>query len=84
MHSILIPTLEKRDQDYVKHFEWEDEAVEGLKDFVNECDRSKDSEECAAAMKDGEKGGNSKLPTLKVTKFNIINYSSTTTEFPYI
>ena len=35
-------------------------------------------------MKDGEKGGNSKLLTLKETKFKIINYSSTTTEFPHI
>ena len=50
-----------------------------------------DSEECAAyivvaasAMNDGEKGGNSKFPTLNVTKFKIINYSSTATEFPHI
>ena len=79
MHSILIPTLEERDQEYVKHFEWEDEVDKGLEHNVNEGDRPEDYE---AAMKDGEKGGNSKLPTFKVTKFKIINYSSTTTCFP--
>ena len=89
LHSILIHTLEERDQEYVKHFEWEDEADKGLEDGVNECNRPEDFEECAtyiaataATMKDREKDGNSKLPTLKVTKFKIINYSTTTTCFP--
>ena len=65
----------------------EDEVEEGLEDGVNDY-TLEDPEEYAAyiavattTIKDGKKGGNSKLSILKVTKLKVINYSPTDTCF---
>ena len=70
MHSILIPTLEKREQEYVKYFELEGELGDALEDDVNDWDKVEDHEESvtyiaivATIMKYGKEGDSSKLPS---------------------
>ena len=80
LHSILIPTLEEREQEHVKCFEFEAQLDDALQDDVNDWDKDEDREEAKAyiaavttTMKCGKKGGSSKLPSFKVTKVKVIN-----------
>ena len=70
MHSILIPTLEKREQEYVKYFELEGELGDALEDDVNDWDKIEDHKESvtyiaivATTMKCVKEGDSSKLPS---------------------
>ena len=83
MHSILIPTLEEREQEYVKCFEFEAQSDDALQDNVNNWEKNEDHEKveaytvaAAAVMKGGKEGYSSKLPSFKVTKVKVINIIS--------
>ena len=83
MHSILIPTLEEREQEYVKCFEFEVESNDVFQDDVNDWEKDENHEEVEAyttatttTMKCGKEGDSSKLPSFKVTKLKVINIIS--------
>ena len=83
MHSILIPTLEESEQEYVKCFKFEAQSDDALQDNMNDWEKDEDHEEAeayavaaAATMKGGKEGDSSKLPSFKVTKVKVINIIS--------
>ena len=80
LHSILIPTLEEREQEYVKCFKFEAQSDDALQDNVNDWEKDEDHEEveayttvAATTMKGGKEGDSCKLPSFKVTKVKVIN-----------
>ncbi|KAL6318461.1 hypothetical protein AAG906_041229 [Vitis piasezkii] len=84
LHSILIPTLEKREQEYVKCFEFEAQSDDALQDNVNNWEKNEDHEKveaytivAAAVMKGGKEGYSSKLPSFKVEKSSNEPYNAT-------
>ena len=83
MHSILIPTLEESEQEYVKCFKFEAQSDDALQDNVNDWEKDEDHEEveayttaAATTMKGRKKGDSFKLPLFKVTKVKVINIIS--------
>ena len=83
MHSILISTLEEREQEYVKCFEFEAQSNDALQDNMNDWKKDEDHEKAeayttatVATMKGGKDGDSSKLPSFKVTKMKVINIIS--------
>ena len=66
MHSILIPTLEEREQEYVKCFKFEAQSDDALQNNVNDWEKDEDHEEAKAyiattttTMKGGKEGDSS-------------------------
>ncbi|XP_034698995.1 uncharacterized protein LOC117924483 isoform X3 [Vitis riparia] len=85
LHSILIPTLEEREQEYVKCFEFEVESNDAFQDDVNDWEKDEDHEEVEAyttatttTMKCGKECDSSKLPSFKELFMMFINFQEKT------
>ncbi|RVW51476.1 hypothetical protein CK203_014468 [Vitis vinifera] len=84
LHSILISTLEEREQEYVKCFEFEAQSNDALQDNMNDWKKDEDHEKAeayttatVATMKGGKDGDSSKLPSFKIRNPRSEPYNAT-------